>query len=175
MKPFLTVFVSKFGAFNMPRKYVLKDSGARTKFTTGAVRDAQEGKGRMDLMPVRALIAVSKIFESGAKKYEPNNWRKGIPLSRYMDSGLRHAVKFLRGDKDEDHLSQAIWNFMCLSETQSMIEEGLLAEVLNDLPFNPLEVTDNPLGILTTDPDSELVKPERRKSYKKPARKRKAK
>lgn len=134
----------------MTRKYVIKDSGTRTEFTTGAVRDAQEGKGRMDLLPVRAIIDVAKIFENGAIKYGPNNWRKGIPLSRYMDSGLRHAMKYLRGDRDEDHLSQAIWNFMCLAETQGMIEEGLLPIELNDLPYNPLEVQDNPLGIKCT-------------------------
>jgi len=56
---------------------------------------------------------------------------------------------------------------MCLSETQSMIEEGLLPVELNDLPFNPLEILDNPLNIKTSDPDSELVKPERRQSYRK--------
>lgn len=152
----------------MPKEFALKDSGTRTEFATGAVRDAQENKGRMDLLPMRAIVAVAKIFEKGAIKYGPNNWRKGIPLSRYLDSGLRHAMKYARGDKDEDHLSQAVWNFMCLSETQTLIEEGLLATDLNDLPFNPIEVLDNPLGIEPTDPDSELVKPERRKSYKKP-------
>jgi hypothetical protein len=104
----------------------------------------------MDLLPVRAIIDVAKIFENGAKKYGANNWRKGIPLSRYMDSGLRHAMKYLRGDRDEDHLSQAIWNFMCLSETQGMIEEGLLPEELNDLPYNPLVVQKNPLEIKNT-------------------------
>lgn len=134
----------------MVKKYTLKDSGTRTKFSTGAVRDAQEDKGRCDLLPVRAIIAVSKIFENGAKKYGENNWRKGIPLSRYMDSGLRHALKYLRGDRDEDHLSQAIWNLMCLSETQSMIEEGLLPADLNNLPYNPLEIQNNPLEIYTT-------------------------
>ena len=134
----------------MTRRYILKDSGTRTEFDTGAVRDAQEGKGRMDLLPMRALMGVAKIFESGAKKYGDNNWRKGIPLSRYADSGLRHAMKYLRGDKDEDHLHQAIWNLMCLSETQAMIEEGLLPFILNDLPFNPLDVEDNPLNIQAT-------------------------
>ena len=142
----------------MTRKYVLKDSGKRTNFDTGAVRDAQEGKGRMDLLPMRAIFAVAKIFETGAKKYDANNWRKGIPLSRYADSGMRHTMKYMRGDKDEDHLSQAIWNLMCLSETQSMIEEGLLPPQLNDLPFNPLEVKDNPLGIEATDPNSGFIK-----------------
>jgi hypothetical protein len=47
------------------------------------------------------------------------------------------------------------------------IEEGLLPEELNDLPWNPLEILDNPLNIEPTQPDSELVKPERRKSAKK--------
>ncbi len=149
----------------MSKKYVLKDSGTRTKFNSGAVRDAQGGKGRMELLPVRAIISLSKIFEAGAIKYAPNNWRKGIPLSRYMDSGLRHAMKYLKGERDEDHLHQAIWNFCCLSETQEMIEEGLLPADLNDLPFNPLEITDNPLGIKVTDPKSGLIQ-------KKPAKKR---
>jgi len=131
----------------MGEKYVLKDSGTRTEFSTGAVRDAQEGKGRMDLLPMRAIMAVARIFETGAKKYGADNWRKGIPLSRYLDSGLRHAMKFARGDRDEDHLSQCIWNFMCLAETQDMIREGLLPLELNDLRYNCLEQEDNPLGI----------------------------
>ena len=88
----------------------IKDSGTRSNFNTGAVRDGQEGKGRMDLLPVRALIEVAKIFEAGAKKYAARNWEKGIPLSRYMDSGLRHAMKFLGGDRDEPHLAMACWN-----------------------------------------------------------------
>ena len=29
----------------------IKDSGERREFDTGAVRDIQEGKGRMDLLP----------------------------------------------------------------------------------------------------------------------------
>lgn len=118
----------------------IKDSGTRSEFATGAVRDGQEGKGRMDLLPVRALIEVAKVFEAGAKKYAVRNWEAGIPLSRYMDSGLRHAMKWLRGDRDEPHLAMAIWNFMCLQDTQLRIAEGLLPMELNDLPCNPIEV-----------------------------------
>lgn len=128
-----------------------KDSGERTNFGTGAVRDAQDGKGRLDLLPVRAIIEVSKVLENGAKKYAARNWEQGIPLSRYMDSGLRHAMKHLRGDKDEAHLAMACWNFLCCLDTQQRIKEGLLPEDLNDLPCNPLEIQDNPLNIETTD------------------------
>jgi hypothetical protein len=120
---------------------ILKDSGLRSEFDTGAVRDGQEGKGRMDLLPVRALIEVSKIMEAGAKKYAARNWEKGIPLSRFMDSGLRHAMKWLRGDRDEPHLAQACWNFLCLLDTQTRIEEGVLPAELNDLPNNFIDAT----------------------------------
>lgn len=119
---------------------ILKDSGTRYEFPTGAVRDGQTGKGRMDLLPVRALIEVARIFEAGAIKYESRNWEKGIPLSRFMDSGLRHAMKWLRGDRDEPHLAQACWNFLCLLDTQERIAEGLLPAGLNDLPCNSIEI-----------------------------------
>jgi hypothetical protein len=59
------------------------------------------------------LIEISKHFEEGAKKYGDNNWRKGIPVRCYIDSGVRHYLKFLRGDKDEPHDRAACWNWMC--------------------------------------------------------------
>jgi hypothetical protein len=155
-----------------------KDSGTRSDFGTGAVRDAQAGKGRMDLMPVRALIEVSKIMETGARKYAARNWEQGIPLSRFMDSGLRHALKWLRGDRDEPHLAMACWNFLCLLDTQARIEEGLLPAELNDLPFNPLSVLDNPFGIFFTFQDRKPQKAKRairkiiKKAVKKTARER---
>lgn len=124
-----------------PVNPIIKDSGTRSQFDTGAVRDGQTGKGRMDLLPVRAIMEVAKVFEEGARKYEPRNWEKGIPLSRFMDSGLRHAMKWLRGDRDEPHLAQACWNFLCLLDTQARIQEGVLSAELNDLPNNPIPVT----------------------------------
>ena len=126
---------------------MIKDSGNRSEFETGAHRDLSEGKGRMDLLPFTALMEVSKIFEEGAKKYRANNWRRGIPLSRYADSGMRHFAKWMAGYRDEPHLEQAAWNILCLIETQSAIKQGLLPANLNDLPFNPLEIQENPNNI----------------------------
>lgn len=144
----------------------IKDSGDRTEFATGAVRDMREGKGRCDLMPlevvarcyslfaqgdkdeegtvrvfsyianfqrtgateylVKALdwfggfkgwsdmfLEVAKHFEEGAKKYGENNWQKGIPVHCYIDSAVRHYLKWLRGDKDEPHDRAFVWNLMC--------------------------------------------------------------
>ena len=114
--------------------YKIKDSGKRSKFKTGAVRDIQEGKGRFDLLPPRAIRDLAIHFEKGCKKYGDRNWEKGIPLNRYVDSALRHVFKFLQGLTDEDHLIAAIWNLMCLRETILRIEEGLLSKDLNTLP-----------------------------------------
>lgn len=128
----------------------IKDSGSRSEFSTGAVRDCQEGKGRLDLLPMRTLIRLAQHFEEGAIKYQADNWRKGIPLRRYADSAMRHLCKHMIGMRDEPHLMAAIWNLSCLYETQALIEEGLLPEELNDLPNNPLTIQDNPLGIQPT-------------------------
>lgn len=144
----------------------IKDSGDRTEFASGAVRDMREGKGRCDLMPLRVVaqclrhrdcgdpaneaeatvidciaefqetgnsdhliealnffrgydtwedmfLEVAKHFEEGAKKYGESNWQKGIPTKCYIDSAVRHYIKYLRGDIDEPHDRAFVWNLMC--------------------------------------------------------------
>jgi hypothetical protein len=117
----------------------LKDSGKRQEFSTGAVRDVQENKGRYDLLPFHALERVAKIFEAGSKKYGAENWRKGIPARRFLDSAFRHLSKAAQGQHDEDHLAQAAWNILCLIETQFMVKQGILSAELDDMPnwFTP--------------------------------------
>lgn len=59
------------------------------------------------------FLEVAKHFEEGAKKYGENNWQKGIPPKCYIDSAVRHYLKWLRGDKDEPHDRAFVWNLMC--------------------------------------------------------------
>lgn len=149
---------------------MLKDSGSRREFESGAVRDMAQGKGRCDLMPLDVcsslfsgttnarivldhinsfkvagdphylinairdfwfvfktgfltgtddsficdmLLQVAVHFEEGAKKYGENNWQKGLPANCYIDSAIRHYLKFLRGDTDEPHDRAFVWNLMC--------------------------------------------------------------
>ena len=44
----------------------LKDSGKRTEFASGAVRDMHEGKGRFDLLPMCVLLRLAQHYERGA-------------------------------------------------------------------------------------------------------------
>jgi hypothetical protein len=112
----------------------VKDSGERQSFDTGSVRDTNTGKGRFDLLPPYALMRLAQHYENGSRKYGDRNWELGQPLSRYMDSALRHLNKVLMGLDDEDHLSAAAWNILSIVETQMRIRLGLLPEELDDLP-----------------------------------------
>jgi hypothetical protein len=140
----------------------INDSGSRQEFSTGAVRDIQNGKGRCDLMPLDVVaeccrlalgddvsggifdllhqfiitgdichlyevldkkepfdrystmfLEVSKHFEEGAEKYGENNWQKGLPVNCYINSAVRHYLKYMREDKDEHHDRAFCWNIMC--------------------------------------------------------------
>ena len=119
--------------FDFMNTSVLPDSGARSEFDTGAVRDAMSGKGMPSLIPIEALRLVAKRFEDGATKYGRDNWKKGIPLSRYVDSLYRHLWQFMEDDTKEDHAGAIVWNAMCLIQTKADIDNGKLPESLNDL------------------------------------------
>jgi hypothetical protein len=58
------------------------------------------------------LLEVAKHYSEGCKKYGEDNWKKGIPLKSYIDSGTRHYLKWLRGDQDEPHHKAFVWNMM---------------------------------------------------------------
>ena len=59
-----TVEVDKVGRIS------IKDSGERRTFSTGAVRDMQEGKGRCDLMPLyQAAVLLSLSLDGKQKQF----------------------------------------------------------------------------------------------------------
>jgi hypothetical protein len=60
----------------------------------------------------KAIAAVLKVLEDGAKKYSADNWKKVEP-ERYDDANLRHVLAYLSGecydrDTDSHHLAHAI-------------------------------------------------------------------
>ena len=98
-----------------PPAPAIKDSGERTQFPSGAVRDMHEGKGRFDLLPMCVLMRLARHYENGCKKYGDRNWEAGIPCHSFADSAMRHLVKYMDGQTDEDHLIAAIWNLCGLA------------------------------------------------------------
>lgn len=67
----------------------------------------------LDVSLSRLILDVSLQFEGGAKKYGEYNWQKGIPVHCYVDSALRHYLKFKDGWDDEPHDRAFVWNILC--------------------------------------------------------------
>lgn len=76
-----------------------------------------------------AILEVSKQYEQGCQKYGDRNWEKGIPVHCYIDSGVRHYIKYARGDTDEPHDRAFVWNMLGAIWTHANKPE------LIDLPF----------------------------------------
>lgn len=110
----------------------IKDSGKREEFSTGAVRDIRDDKGRYDLLSPVFLRELALHVEAGAKKYCARNWEKGITLGRTLDSCLRHLNQWREGDRSENHLVAAACNIMFLIHHREGIKKGLLPPSLDD-------------------------------------------
>ena len=88
---------------------MIKDSGERREFDTGAVRDIQEGKGRCDLLPLGVVAA--NILDSAVVGY----------VDRFVCTGcyvwLKSALKAFCDERE--------WDFpTMLLEVSKHFEEG---------------------------------------------------
>lgn len=103
--------------------------GGVSKASTGTKLD--QGKSRLDLMPMRALLEVGAVLTFGAKKYGANNWRKVIGWRwRYLGAGLRHVVTFMLGERSDPetglhHLSHALCCFLFVLENELTLEHEI--------------------------------------------------
>ncbi len=75
-----------------------------------------EGKPQLsyvlDVMP--ALKDMVAVMEFGANKYERNNWQKGFPKDKLLDSLLRHIDAFYSGeDVDPESGLPHVGHIMC--------------------------------------------------------------
>lgn len=58
------------------------------------------------------FLDVAVHYAEGAKKYSENNWKLGINTKSYVDSAVRHGLKWMRGDKDEPHDRAFVFNIL---------------------------------------------------------------
>lgn len=101
----------------------MKVSGEEQEFGTGAIRDTQIGKGRYDLIPPVGVRRLARRYELGANRYGDRNWEHGMPISRLLDSALRHINQYLEGDASEDHLAAVAWNIFGAMHMEEKVPE----------------------------------------------------
>lgn len=102
-------------------------------FQTGAKRDTDVGKPRMDLIPPELLIALGNVFRDGAAHYGEHNWEKGIPLNQHIASLMRHVVAVMQGDHSENHDEKMAANVAMFIATARRIESGKLPRELDTI------------------------------------------
>lgn len=94
------------------------------------VKHDQE-KLRMDLLPFDALEEIARVLTYGAKKYNPDNWKK-VPnaKARYEAALLRHYAAYQRGEaKDPEsglsHLAHLGCNALFLIWLENGKKKGI--------------------------------------------------
>lgn len=78
-----------------------------------------EDKMRFDLLPIEALVELTRVYQMGALKYDDDNWRKGMSWRKVYRPIFSHLFKWLSGeavDKETGchHLAMVAWNALTL-------------------------------------------------------------
>ena len=99
--------------------YETKDSGERVEYSSGMVRDIQDGKPDFSLLLTdlpyseQMLTRWAKLTERGASKYGRRNWQKARTdeeIERFKASAFRHFVQWITDENDEDHAAAVMFN-----------------------------------------------------------------
>lgn len=114
--------------------FVTKDSGERSQFDSGMVRDTDKGKARFDLIhptgvpyKEQILTRFAELMARGAEKYTERNWEKALgeaELKRFKSSALRHCEQWFCGEADEDHAVAVFFNIMAYEATKYKIDHA---------------------------------------------------
>lgn len=110
--------------------------------STGAKRE-KLGSIRYDFMPAKIVNeSYARVAAFGAKKYDVDNWQKGLPQSQIAASLQRHLWDWFEGeDKDSEselsHLDHVLWNAVALVYNESKgIMDDRFKERLNKIINN---------------------------------------
>ena len=111
-----------------------------TSSATGAERSDTKGRGRYDFLTPQSERRIARVMEANGAKYPAHNWEKGMPMSRFLDSLIRHLNQYRMGERNrnievgDDHLAQAAWNLLGLMFMEEEILAGRQPSKYNDIP-----------------------------------------
>jgi len=93
------------------------------------------------LLPWESLEEVARVYHFGTLKYEPHNWRRGIPYSLLFAAAMRHLSRwYQREDIDPEsglnHLAHAAFHLLGLLAFELGPED---MSRFDDRPYPPRE------------------------------------
>lgn len=91
-----------------------------------------DGKCSWSLVHYKSLEPMVRVLEFGAKKYAPNNWKKGLDLDKILESMQRHLAALMDGETVDaesgiSHMGHIMCNAMFYNyhkEKQDGIKKG---------------------------------------------------
>lgn len=124
----------------MSNDFIIKDSGKREEFSSGMVRDTGDKPRFLRILTGPMAIRWAEHLHKGSKKYpdvKPGvpNWTLAageVELQRFKESALDHMVKWLRGDRDEDHAAAIFFNVNGAEYVQDKIASAPVAGITED-------------------------------------------
>lgn len=109
-----------FKDFNIPLPAELNDE--TTDETTVTYPQDQEKDECRYLIP-NWLLAMSEGLTKGAVKHPGETWRQ-IPAKEHAWRAIRHLLKYIAGDKEDDHLTNASMRTMMAWEKDRVQHEN---------------------------------------------------
>lgn len=115
----MTGKVDKVSPLPSASAFTIKDSGRRTEFSSGMVRDIADDKIDYELVFNGPMLKrwAEHLTKGNAKYPDPEpgkaNWMRAAGVEeavRFRKSAVRHFVQWLMGATDEDHASALLFN-----------------------------------------------------------------
>lgn len=112
--------------------FIVKDSGKRQEFTSGMVRDTQEGKTDYTVILDGPMLDRWAVHLTKAKLKYPDikpgvaNWTLAAgeeELQRFKKSAMRHFMQWIHGDVDEDHAAALYFNINGYEYTKTKLKD----------------------------------------------------
>lgn len=115
-----TATVSDLSSINYP---ITTQTTKQEEFetTSGGGKQAKIGEA-FELIPPIPLMAVAGVFCSGRDKYGEGNWHN-ITAKNHIGRAIRHLYKWLSGDKEENHLANAVVRCLMAMEVSRKVQE----------------------------------------------------
>lgn len=85
-----------------------------------------------------ALREEAKVMMAGAKKYGAHNWRKGGPISQYLDCAMRHLLAIAEGE-DVDPETGCLHAAHVRTNMAFVIELSRTGKLIDDRYYPPKE------------------------------------